>query len=123
MCITLKNGTTISDRDDWQDNFLGLDCIVRDKDGRVDRRVKNLGWLLKHWSDVVGFEIRHPAYTEPGYCNRQHKTDTVCYMVAHLQDGRTFETNWADPSICRDWIRRPRFRGMDLIWYGERSSC
>ncbi len=123
MSIILSNGQPISNREDWEDNPLGLGCLLRDQQGRVIRMVKDLGWLLKHNRDVSTVWVRHPAYTEPGYRNRQEPMPIVCYMVAYMRDGRTFETPWQDPTVCREWLRRPTFRGVPLSWYGEETSC
>ncbi len=123
MSIIVNKRHPISDREDWEDNPLGLGCLLRDQSGRVTRTVKDLGWLLKHWKDVATVYVRHPAYTEPGYRNRQEPMPMVCYMVVYMKDGSTFETPWQDPTVCRDWLKRPTFRGLPLNWYGENSTC
>ncbi len=80
------------------------------RDGDKIRRVKNLGWLMRHWKDVQSFTVectRNGAYI---------MGDDACYLRAPLRDGRTYETGWADSSVCWDWLDRPIFRGVELLW-------
>lgn len=74
---------------------------------RLAKPVKNLGWLRRHWADVDHFRI-----VAGGASGRTH-------MFAILRDGRIFDTPWADAGVLREWIHRPIFRGVRVIWNGE----
>lgn len=72
------------------------------------KQVKNLGWLLKHWRDVDHFETEMLPSGE-------------VLMVAYLRDGGTYQTNWASPNVMRQWLHRPVFRGIRVVWMGEET--
>jgi hypothetical protein len=69
--------------------------------GVLIRAVKNLGWLRQHWKDVVSFEMR-PDYV----------------LMAYLRDGNIYAIKWASPTVARDWLSRPVFRGLPVKWFG-----
>jgi hypothetical protein len=71
------------------------------RDGRV-RRVKNLGWLLRHAADVHTIVLSRA----PVDGNSAH---------AHLRAiGRQWEylIDYADIDVARQWIRRPSLDGV-----------
>lgn len=86
-------------------------CIIN-TDGSV-KTVKNLGWLLKNWQIVESFEV----------FGAESLRWQECVLVAHLKDGRKYSTNWASRMVCRDWLTRPVFRTLPLIWFGEETTC
>lgn len=77
--------------------------------------VKNLGWLIRNWKSVESFSISKS--NEPGY------GATGAHMVAHLRSGGMYVTEWASKEVCRDWLRRPVFRGIELVWFGEKTKA
>lgn len=76
-------------------------------DGQV-RRVKNLGWLLRHWKEVNRIQVRE-----------NDNPDDDAYLVAHMDDGSLYRTGWACRDVCFDWLRRPVFYGVPLDWFGR----
>jgi len=75
-------------------------------DGSLIRAVKNLGWLLKHWKEVESFEMRD---------------DYV--LMARLRGRNIYAIKWADPTVARDWLSRPVFRGIPVRWFGEDTKA
>lgn len=97
---------------------LDLDSIVR---------VKNLGWLLRHAREVkhpmegVGFSVRGWRYGSQragGYLSIDN-FDPI--LLAHMNDGRTYATQWASISLLHDWLNRPNFKHYTVHW--EYSSA
>lgn len=72
--------------------------------GKKPRPIKNLGWLLRHSDEVKSFEIK-PSELR----------GSDCLLVAHLYDG-TYSTPFNDAKILKDWIRRPLFKGVPVVW-------
>ncbi len=99
-------------------------AIVVAADGAIERKVRNLGWLMRHRSDVlhplqgVGFTVETWRYgaasPRAGGCLPIVKHDPV--LIAHLSDGRSFACTWADRSVLHDWLDRPSFRGYSIDW-------
>ena len=87
-----------------------MDTTVVRETGKVIK-VKNLGWLLKHRKEVRYFEIVDPSITQCG----------DCAMIAHLSGGGTYTTPWASRSVLRDWVHRPVFKGMRMVWFGRET--
>jgi hypothetical protein len=67
------------------------------------KQVKNLGWLLRNAQDVKSFEFRRAGSGGGGL------------MIAHLDDGGKFESDFADYAVFKDrFVDRPVFRGLPL---------
>lgn len=64
----------------------------------VQKKVKNLGWLLRNAGNVKHFELT----TKPTGSG---------HMIAHLHDGGRYEIPWASHIMMRSWLNRPVFRG------------
>jgi len=84
------------------------------KDG-TEKEVENLGWLLKHWQEVEWFEV-HTYY--PSIHERDKPRYWDCWLVAHMQEGIRYKTEFADKSVLWDWLNRPKFRGLPVKWFG-----
>lgn len=71
--------------------------------GRI-QTVQNLGWLLRHASDVQSIEF----WTR----TRQDAPDRDFggMLTARLADGRVYRTDWASRAVFVEWIARPSFR-------------
>jgi len=69
--------------------------------GGKERKVKNLGWLLKHADEVERFTVYEDI-------------DGGSHMTAHLKDGGTFTIEWASARVMHDWLKRPSFRETKL---------
>lgn len=93
------------------------------------KRVKNLGWLLKHAGEIVHpyqgitFFVKGWRYGESRYAG-MHNTGPLMavterfrpILLANMSDGRTFATQWMDASLLRDWLDRPNFKGFLIDW-------
>lgn len=75
------------------------------------RHVKNLGWLLRHWKEIVRFDwITNPnAYRWPDGT-----------LSAYLRDGDVYRIEWGSGTVCQRWLNRPIFRGLPIDWDGRR---
>jgi hypothetical protein len=68
----------------------------------VERKVKNLGWLIRHANEVETVEVFPQAYfKDPNY-------NFAGRMIVGLKGGVKYITDWADISVCRDWLKRRR---------------
>lgn len=70
-----------------------MSAIVIKTDGTF-KRVKNLGWLLKHRQDGIKSVSIIP------------NTHGGCGLDVELESGQVFCTDFADKSVCIDWTRR-----------------
>lgn len=84
--------------------------IVRKADRVTTKQVKNLGWLLRNWQMVTRFD----AIPSP------NPTDDI-YLIAHLSDGRTYETGFASKTVMVNFLNRPIFAGLELSVDGKIS--
>lgn len=74
------------------------------------KRVKNLGWLLRHWQEVTSFTIKaHPPVDEDGFT-------PDCVLIAHLNDGGEYKTGFSSAEVLHGWLDRPVFRGVPQDW-------
>jgi hypothetical protein len=87
---------------------------VIDQHGKVTE-VKNLGWLLRNWKRVTRFEVG-PARPDSKYWH-------ACHLTAFLAGGGRYECHWADKDVCKDWLHRPVFRTLPVLWFGEDRKC
>lgn len=71
------------------------------------RTVKNLGWLLRNWKAVSGFEVV-TITPIPGTSSLEAFTARGGYT-----------TVFADPGVLRDFLDRPVFRGLACSWNGR----
>jgi hypothetical protein len=86
-------------------------AIVINPNGKT-RNVKDHGWLLRHQREVTMIEVSpqgHFAKPVKGFESR---------MIATLQNGVRYITNWASTSVCRDWIKARRgLQGAVVVFY------
>lgn len=75
-------------------------------------KVKNLGWLLRHASEVEKIFVYQA--TEPKW---------ACFMVVDLKDNVRYQTHWADATVCKQWLHRPSLRGLPLYWINHDTVC
>lgn len=101
------------------------------------REVTNLGWLLRHSSEVERVEAHGGnvvAFMLDGseWSSRKELTripdESVggardSLMIARLRDGRVYVTRWASYEVMSDWLSRPRFKGLPLRWFGRETTC
>lgn len=78
-------------------------------DGR-EKRVKNLGWLLRNWRRVREIRLYTKDLTNPSDDG---------YLVADVGEGNRYMTGFADSGIMKQFVVRPVFRGLPLIVDGE----
>jgi len=85
------------------------------KRGGTIKEVKNLGWLTSNWHQVSDFSAIRGSGAHPN-----------AYLVAHLRDGGSYETNWASFSHMLSWLQRPIFVGLLITVFsqdGKRHSA
>lgn len=70
--------------------------------GKPAKEVKNLGWLLNNWQEVLRFEIL------------KGKNDNECQLTAILKDGGYYMTDFASFVVCLGFLDRPIFRTSNL---------
>ena len=106
-----STGIKLCDFEEWKRSAL-MRRYTRSVvlDGDQVREVKNLGWLFRHWKEVDHFEIL--TNDTLGRCDSWRGA----YMIAHLRDGRRYETPWADRRILKRWLDRPVFRGIRVLY-------
>jgi hypothetical protein len=85
------------------------DPVVVDPEGNV-RSVKNLGWLVRHSADVRELRVQFPRHVDD---------DGKPILVAYLNDGTRYATNFEDVTVLRKWVHRASLRGRRLYWFGE----
>jgi hypothetical protein len=81
---------------------------VRYTDGRV-REVKNDGYLLRNWRDVVKIVVS---------TNMQGDASMLVIMR-----GRRYISNWRCADELWRWLDRPVLRGVTLVWDGRATEC
>lgn len=99
--------------------------------GKLERKVKNLGWLVRNWRDAIGFVVEEGALGFP-------RSDVVLHAMlrGYVDDGlkhskytrtregpanRTFSIPFASRTIVKTWLDRPIFRGLWASWPGQRG--
>lgn len=77
------------------------------------RKVKNLGWLLRHAGLVERITVAASATPdEEGHL----------LMVAWLNDGRRFSCHWASEIVCEQWLKRPSLQHASVSWTPRRLA-
>jgi hypothetical protein len=82
---------------------------VYDAHGQLIRRVKNLGWLLRHWKEAARAQVVVGDWRQAG--------DDDAILRVYLKDGRLYRTGFASKEVLWDWLDRPVFRGLPLDWH------
>lgn len=80
-----------------------MSCKVS-RDGK-EIPVKNLGWLLRHWKEVVDLEVMD-----------DYNGDAT--LVANLGEDDWYLADFASRSVLHDWLNRPVFKGVLVTWFG-----
>ena len=80
-----------------------------------EKRVKNLGWLLRHRNDVEKFGV---------FKNHKREISAVLQAVLVVNGQRlVYETDYACTTILRFFLTRPAWYGIDVLWtIGEDAS-
>lgn len=92
--------------------------VVRDNPDPTkitSRTVKNLGWLLRHWSEVKYFEVTDEM-------PEGVKSSWDCILKANLYDGRYYACTWACRKVLWSWLQRPSFFGVMVVWFGRHQT-
>jgi hypothetical protein len=83
-------------------------ALVTDPKGQT-RIVKNLGWLIRHATEL-NFIYINPLLEEA----------TGCRMTAVLAGGYNFQIDWASKRVCWDWLKRRRCMDKTVLyWMGK----
>jgi len=91
-----------------------MNAYVQSPNG-TKRPVKNLGWLLRHWSEVESFSFFYAP-----------KSDTVGdgVLSARLRDGSFYRTDFASLTVCFRFLHRPVFGGLKLeVFAGSETTA
>lgn len=90
-------------------NLLLEGCLVHTRDGR-EKQVKNLGYLLRRWREIVGIRL---------WTRIDGKTVKIgqspfegCLLVARFSNGDSYSCPWADCEHCVAWLHRPVLYGL-----------
>ncbi len=74
-------------------------------DGKT-KRVKNLGWLVRHWKGVESFTVWRRNAKLP---------NSEAYLLAHMRDGSMFESDFASFDVMLGhFLDRPIFQGASI---------
>jgi hypothetical protein len=84
-------------------------CHVFYADGRPERGVKNLGWLVRHASRATSIGI---------YANGLNGNEATLLVTG---DGWVFYAPFASRSILLDWIKRPSLYGVPVVEISNQS--
>jgi hypothetical protein len=98
------------------------------KCGSDQKKLKNLGWLVRNWTEVARFEVcdpeatwrKVPGVTGTGYEGRVDVCPAEggkCCLIAWLKCGGCYATHFADISVCRSWLNRPVFITLPVKWF------
>ena len=66
------------------------------------KKVKNLGWLLRHWKDVISFRLVLGQSSD-------------LHLCAHLRGGVCYHTDYACLTVCWRWLDRPVFKDAKVV--------
>lgn len=80
-------------------------AFITKPDG-TERKVKNLGWLLRHWKEVERIYVT----TFP--------TQPAAVMRVIMRDGTVYRTGWASVDVLVAWLHRPTFYNTTVCWDG-----
>jgi len=86
---------------------LGQRPIILHANGKLQRVAATTDWLIKNARDHDSFVVEDLG----------KRAMLRCLM----QNGRWYETPFADPNHLWDWLNRPSFRGSDLDWMGFKT--
>jgi hypothetical protein len=81
-------------------------------DGTV-KKVKNLGWLLRHWKGIKEFRV---------YTKNLTNSSNEAYLVAELFTGIFYETGFASKAVTIDFLKRPTFYDLPVIIDGIQTT-
>lgn len=86
--------------------------VVVDRLGYVIATPKNLGWLLRHYTECDRVTVSAQG--------------EGCRMVARmsgLEPGSVAVYTLASADVLWRWLSRPSFRGVRLEWFGSDTTC
>src|SRR6266498_6014214 len=103
-----------------KDTYCGryAESRVNESDGR-HFHPRNLGWLLRHATEIDELRVAPidgaaPEYESPG---QQGWFKATSHRLNAYSDGRIrYAVIFADGSLLRQWIHRPVFRSLPLLW-------
>jgi hypothetical protein len=71
--------------------------------------VKNLGWLLRHWSRVDSFEVSQGGLGI-------HGLSYSAVLRANLRNGGYYRAGFASLRVLMEFLDRPNFRGVKVTF-------
>jgi hypothetical protein len=88
--------------------------------------VTNLGWLLRHSAEVHDLFVSTARYetvaigsTTNLYGLKSYRSLGCSFdaiLAARLEGGRVYVSEFADRTVLRDWLDRPKFHGRTVSW-------
>jgi hypothetical protein len=70
------------------------------REGKPGKKIKNLGWLLRHTEEVIKIHISQRSYGRGA-------------MVVYIENG-TFMVDWESYELLKIWLRRPSMKGIPI---------
>ena len=70
------------------------------------RDVRDLGWLLRHGSEVTFFLVT------PGFRGND------ATLTAYISGGTRYVTQFASKDVLWNFLHRPKWFGLSVDWYG-----
>jgi hypothetical protein len=75
----------------------------------LEKKITNLGWLLKNWKLIDRFELTKLAPMGPaGAILRAYIKESANPQLNH------YETEWASFALALNWLARPVFLGVPI---------
>lgn len=96
-------------------NMTNSPHVIRTtEDGTLkDTPVTNLGWILRACQGRDAKICELIAVFRPVIPSHRE-----CVVVFYLEDGTVYATPFASKSVLADWLDRPTFRDVPILWQG-----
>lgn len=81
----------------------------------VKKLIRNLGYLLRNWKEVVSISIDYSPevlYYEDELVNRIKEP---ILLAVKFQNGSIYSIRWSSVTHCVNWFNRPVFKGLDIL--------
>jgi len=84
-------------------------CLLYYPDSRKIKKITNLGYLLKHWSETKDIEVISIQGDK-------------AILVANFKSGIVYACKWESKDTLLDWLNRPVFRGLPIKVDGKSTG-
>lgn len=80
----------------------------------LSKEVKNLGWLVAHFSEVVSITV-----TEPSDISR--KDDWGALLIVKMAEKKEYRCLFGSTDVLWNWLMNKQWlQGVPLNWFGEK---